>query len=57
MDDRHHKRWTRWANRGLLALEGILTGAACAFVICLFRLSRDKAAPLIASWLGSFREH
>ncbi len=57
MDDRHHKRWTRWANRGLLALEGILTGAACAFVICLFRLSRDKAAPLIASWLSSFREH
>ena len=25
MDERHHKRWTRWANRGLLALEGIAT--------------------------------
>ena len=57
MDERHHKRWTRWANRCLLALEGTLTGVACAFVICLFRLSRDTAAPALASWLSSWREH
>ena len=57
MDERHHKRWTRWANRGLLALEGVFTGVACAFVICLFRLSRDSAAPVIASWLSTWKEH
>ena len=57
MDERHNKRWTRWANRSLLALEGTLTGVACAFVICLFRLSRDSAAPVIATWLSSWKEH
>ena len=56
MDERHHKRWTRWANRGLLALEGIATGLTCAVVICFFRLFRDSAAPVIASRLSAWKE-
>ena len=56
MDERHHKRWTRWANRGLLALEGVATGLACAVVICLFRLLRDSAAPVLLTWLSAWKQ-
>ena len=56
MDERHHKRWTRWANRGLLALEGIATGLACAAVICTFRLCRDTAAPVLSAWLATWKD-
>lgn len=57
MDDKNHKNLTRWGNRGLLALEGLLTGIACAAVICLFRLSLDNVTSSIGLWLSSFLEH
>jgi H+/Cl- antiporter ClcA len=40
----------------LMALEGASIGAAAAFVICSFRILRDKAAPYIMLWLSDWRE-
>lgn len=51
------KRWTRAINRTLLALEGAVTGLACACVICAFRLARDSASPLIMQWLSGWKQH
>lgn len=54
----HHRRknFTRWANLGLLALEGTAIGLTAGTVICCFRLARDMAAPYIAQWLAEWRE-
>jgi H+/Cl- antiporter ClcA len=47
--------WFKWANRILLALEGILLGITAGIVICCFRLSKDISTPILLDWISEWQ--
>ena len=56
MEHHRRKKLMRWANHGILALEGMAIGLISGGIICCFRLVKDTVTPHIMVWLNMWRD-